>query len=114
MLVKIKTESPTIDLIIDEAVGVNTEDGLTIEQWTTVVEVCAALGIPCSYISWGVDEEVRKVTPEFVGILSVKVSDRAGYLGIFQRHRQNDTLASFNKLLDRVNARFEREVSGKN
>jgi hypothetical protein len=114
MLVNIDTESKAIDLIISEAIGIKPNEGLGIDQWVKVFEICAYLRIPHSYLVMNINEKVALFQNGFRGLSLLSFDARKQHLEFLDKHLGSTHLADLNALLDRIEKRFEREINEKN
>ena len=75
MDIKIKTGSKAIDLIADEVIKTKSNEGLSLDRWTIVLEICTYRGIPCQHIVVEINQKVRKITPGYRGLKLLSFDD---------------------------------------
>lgn len=114
MLVDIDTESRAIDLIISEAIGIKPDEGLGIDQWVKVFEICAYLRIPHSYLIMNINEKIAPLQNGFKGLSLLPFDTRKQHLESLDKHLGSTHLADLNTLLDRIEERFTKEGHERN
>jgi hypothetical protein len=114
MLINIDTESRAIDLIISEVIGVRSNEGLGIDQWVKVFEICAYLRIPHSYLIMNINEKIAPLQNGFRGLSLLPFDARKQHLESLDKHLGSTHLADLNALLDRIEKRFASEANDQN
>jgi hypothetical protein len=92
MHINITTNSAAIDTIVNEVVKTKVIEGLSLDQWTIVLEICTYLEIPCAQIAQEINEKVRKITPAYRGLKLLKLYDRRVLLQKLDRLNKDNAL----------------------
>lgn len=109
MLIKIKTNSRMIDILIEEVTPEAADNGLGIDQWLKVLEMCKYLYIPCEYLVHKVNEKVRETTPNFSGLKLLTIEERRQCLSSLDLHLGTHHQADLDNLFRRIEQRFSKE-----
>lgn len=111
MLIKVQTNSRDIDLIIDEVVKKKCEEGLGIDQWRRILEICIYMEISCDRLAREIDEIAREIKPTFTGLKLQRIEDRRKSFETLDTHLSTTHLQDFDSLLERIKKRLEPEAN---
>jgi hypothetical protein len=115
MLIKIKPSNSTIQEVVEEVIkSKSNEEGLGIDQWMRVLEVCTYLNIPCESLLTEVNNVVKATKPNFKGIILLEFKEREECLSTLDKYLGTSHLEELHNLINRTRERLSRADNNRN